>query len=39
MDSTLKNIVIERLQASTGLDVDAQCYVLLALDGGPRNCG
>lgn len=36
MDSILQNIVIERLQGSTGVDVDAQCYVLLALDGaGP----
>jgi hypothetical protein len=32
MDSTLQNIVIERLQGASKLDVDTQCYVLMALD-------
>lgn len=33
MDSILQNLVIERLQGASGLDVDAQYYVLVALDG------
>lgn len=33
LDSILQNLVIERLQDASGLDVDAQFYVLVALDG------